>query len=120
MKTKTTGYKKILFALCTTTALIIYLCQRNGLVLASWINNYVNDFLTLPIVLSISVFLVRKLKKDPSIKLSISLIIVVAIFYSVYFEYYLPPVNPRYTKDPIDILLYFLGGFSYYFVNKTL
>lgn len=115
---RTSVFKPAVFLICLLVGLTIYLCQISGVSLPSWINNYVNDFLTLPIVLSVSLFIVRKLKKDSSIILPLTLIILVASLYSVYFELYLPKVTTRYTQDPIDVILYFLGGFAYYKVNK--
>lgn len=112
------SFKQILFGLCVVIATCIYLCQRIDITLYPWVNNYVNDFLTLPIILSISLFIVRKIKKDPLLTLPITLVLLVASFYSVYFEYYLPKVTTRYTQDPIDVALYFLGGLVYYFINK--
>lgn len=112
------SFKQLLFGLCVFIATSIYFCQRTGISLYPWINNYVNDFLTLPIILSISLFIVRKIKKDPLLTLPIFLVLLVASFYSVYFEYYLPKVTTRYTQDPIDVALYFLGGLVYYYINK--
>ncbi|MHC5310301.1 hypothetical protein ACYSNM_09630 [Myroides sp. LJL116] len=112
------SFKQLLWGLCVFIATSIYICQRTGMPLYPWINNYVNDFLTLPIILSISLFIVRKIKRDPLLTLPIYLVLLVASFYSVYFEYYLPKVTFRYTQDPIDVVLYFLGGLAYYFINK--
>lgn len=92
--------------------------QRLNLRLPSLINNYVNDFLCLPILLGGISFIIRKLKKDNSFKLSMVFILCLASYYAFYFEYYLPKFHPRYTSDWIDVLLYFLGGFAFFFSEK--
>jgi hypothetical protein len=82
------------------------------------INNYVNDLLYLPLVLGLIEFVIRKFKKDSLFKLPIAFVVFLASFYSFYFEYYLPGINPRYTADWIDVVLYFLGGFAYFFSEE--
>ncbi len=63
----------------------------------------------MPIVLFVCQSVVRELKSNKE-RLPWSLIFMVTLFYSVYFEYYLPKVNPRYTADFVDVLLYFMGA----------
>ncbi len=63
----------------------------------------------MPIVLFVCKYVVRELKSNKA-RLPWSLVFMVTLFYSVYFEYYLPKVNPRYTADFLDVLLYFMGA----------
>lgn len=86
--------------------------------LPDWVVFYLADFLVMPIVLAIALIIVRWLKKDRSIRLSLFTVFSVAAFYSVYFEWYLPEVNPRYTADIIDVFLYFGGSLLFYFLQK--
>ncbi|QQU02533.1 hypothetical protein [Myroides odoratus] len=114
--------KKILFFIALGIAISIYLLQQTQLHLPFWINNYVNDFLFLPLVLTSCLFVVRKIKQEQALYLSLPLILGVAFFYSVYFEWYLPQHNPRYTGDWKDCLLYFFGAFIFYvlqYYNST-
>lgn len=67
----------------------------------------------MPLVLGLLLSTIRYLKNDSSFQFSKSFIAGLALYYAVYFEYYLPGVNARYTGDPIDVLLYFLGGFLF-------
>ncbi|EHQ43551.1 hypothetical protein [Myroides odoratus] len=106
--------KKILFFIALGIAITIYLLQQTQLHLPLWVNNYVNDFLFLPLVLTSCLFVVRKIKQEQTLHLSLLLILSVAFFYSVYFEWYLPQHNPRYTGDWMDCLLYFFGAFIFY------
>ncbi|KOY50838.1 hypothetical protein I602_398 [Polaribacter dokdonensis DSW-5] len=38
--------------------------------------------------------------------------------YSLIFEFILPQQLTRYTADPIDVILYFLGGFTFYLLQN--
>ncbi|WP_353162169.1 hypothetical protein [Myroides odoratus] len=109
--------KKTLFFIALGIATSIYLLQQTQLNIPLWVNNYVNDFLLLPLVLTSCLFVVRKIKQDKKIHLSLPLILAVTLFYSVYFEWYLPQHNPRYTGDWMDCLLYFCGAFVFYFLQ---
>ena len=99
-------------------ALAIYTMQRLNLPLPSLINNYVNDFLCLPLLLGAMEFVIRRLKKDYSFQFSFWFVVFLAFYYAVYFEYYLPKVNSRYTSDWIDVVLYFSGGLIFYFSQR--
>jgi len=114
MKTLTKPY----FIIFSGIFLIVYFLQCIHFPLPSLINNYLNDFLCMPIVLTLCLAFVRFIKKNPGIQLSVFVIFSVTIYYSVYFEYYLPKVNARYTADPIDVLLYFAGAFIFYLLQK--
>lgn len=110
--------RRILFFLAFTLATTIYVCQRLYLPIPIWINNYVNDFLFLPLVLGFCLFVVRKIKGNPNLQLSLPLILGVSLFYCVYFEWYLPLHNPRYTSDWMDCLLYFGGALVFYLLHR--
>ncbi len=112
------NYGRIAYLAMALIALIIYVLQKQGIVLPALINNYVNDLLCLPLVLGAITFAIRRLKKDPLFTLSIVFIIVMTCFYAFYFEYYLPQINSRYTADWIDVSLYFSGGIAYYCCEK--
>ncbi|TDE06012.1 hypothetical protein [Flavobacterium sandaracinum] len=111
-------FRKLIYSVLFIIALIIYIRQRFHLPLPAVVNNYVNDFLYLPLLLGAIEYVIRRLKKDSTFKLPIAFILFLACCYSFYFEYYLPRVNPRYTADWIDVILYFLGGFAYFFSQK--
>ena len=110
--------KKIYFLLFFI-ALSIYICQQTTIPLPRWINHYVNDFLCIPLVLGGIVFILRKWKKDPQFSIPFPTIVVVVLLYALYFEYYLPQHNPRYTADVWDVVLYALGGLFFYYIEKS-
>ena len=99
-------------------ALTIYIMQRLQFPLPTILNSYLNDLLYIPLVLGGIEFLIRRLKKDSSFKLPLGFVIFLAVSYSFYFEYYLPKINPRYTADWNDIILYFVSGIAYFFIGN--
>ncbi len=81
-------------------------------------NNYANDLLCIPIVLSLIIWIIRQFRTKKEITIPPFAIAIVVVYYSIYFEYYLPKTNPRYTADMVDVLLYIAGGFLFYFIEK--
>ncbi|WP_378174888.1 hypothetical protein [Aquimarina sp. SS2-1] len=98
------------FPIISLVAITIYTLQQLEIHLPAIIENYVNDFLCMPIILHICQFTVRKLKSDPCITLPFPLIMIVTLGYALYFEWYLPKHTIRYTADWMDVFLYFLGA----------
>ena len=111
-------FRKMLYFTMVFIALTIYTMQRLQVSLPFLVNNYGNDLLYLPLVLGAIEFLIRRLKRDSSFKLSLGFVIFLACAYSIYFEYYLPKANARYTADWIDVILYFVGGIAYFFIGN--
>ncbi|MCM4167293.1 hypothetical protein KCTC52924_02876 [Arenibacter antarcticus] len=112
--------KRMYFPLFSILGVGIYTIQRwgSGGILPSWVIYYVNDFLCMPIVLYICQLAVRRLKSNKRLKLTLRPILSLTLFYSLYFEVYLPMVNVRYTADLMDVVLYFLGAAFFYLVEK--
>lgn len=111
-------FRKVLYFTMVFIALTIYMMQRLNLPLPSIVNNYANDLLYLPLVLGAIEFIIRCVKRDSSFRLPLCFVIFLAISYSIFFEYYLPKVNSRYTADWIDVVLYFVGGIVYFFIGN--
>ena len=86
--------------------------------LPEWVTSYGNDFLCMPIVFSICLKAVHLIKKDQSIRLDLVTIITLTTFYAVYFEWYLPKVEPRYTADWLDVVMYFTGALLFYYLQS--
>lgn len=103
-----------LFLLLFMSAAIVYLLQQVDYNLPNIINNYYNDLIALPLVLSIALWAARKIKTDPTLQLSFFQCIAVALLYGWLFEIYLPERNPRYTADVIDGILYVVGAVLFY------
>ncbi len=106
------------FLFSTLLGSFIYTCEKFEILLPKLIRFYVNDFLIIPIVLYISLFVNQKFKRNTNIQVSLLNIIYLSILYSIIFEYWLPKFHPRYTTDFIDVVCYFLGGIVFYFLQK--
>ena len=96
----------------------IYFAQLVNVELPKIIRFYINDFLIVPIVLTICLFIVRKIKSDNDFEISLLNILYLSLLYSIIFEYWLPTIHPRYTSDFVDVGLYFLSGMGFYFLQK--
>ena len=96
----------------------IYLCDKTGIELPNWVRFYVNDFLIVPIILFISLKVLRWSKNDALYTISLPLILYVCVLYSALFEFIFPTYLLRYTYDVLDIALYFTSGFVFYFLQK--
>lgn len=101
-------------------ACCIYLAPKMALPLPKWIAFYANDFLCMPLVLSISLAAIRYIKKNAAIYVPLRVVLAITTYYAVYFEWIMPKFSSRYTSDPIDILLYFLGAILFVVVQKRL
>ena len=95
----------------------ILILKRFAVFLPPWIYSYVNDFLCMPVVLTIALKVVHWIKKDHSVRLPLLLVLTLTTFYAVYFEYYMPRVETRYTGDWLDVIMYFAGAFTFYLLQ---
>jgi hypothetical protein len=98
--------------------LCIYIFQRFKVYLPKIINNYLNDFLIIPIVLFVCLLVLRKVRNNLKLTLNLPVILYVCLLYSILFEFVFPKYLARYTKDYIDIILYFAGGLIFYKLQK--
>ncbi|EGV43787.1 hypothetical protein BZARG_1269 [Bizionia argentinensis JUB59] len=101
-------------------ASIIYIAQRLQLPLPNWIYFYVNDFLCMPIVLSLSLAILRRIKKTENLYVPLIVVLALTTYFAVYFEWLMPQINTRYTADIIDVGLYFLGTMLFFSLQKRL
>lgn len=93
---------------------VIYICQKQHIIFPKIVNNYVNDFLIVPICLTISLALLRITRNNENYYLKLPLVLYLAGFYSILFEVILPAFKSRYTSDFIDVLLYFISSIVFY------
>ncbi|MCH3885818.1 hypothetical protein [Tenacibaculum aquimarinum] len=114
---KKTLFYYFLFSLFTGT--IIYFLQYFSVPLPRIIRFYVNDFLIIPIVLYSCLRVLKWSKNNKNYTLSLPIILYVCFMYSVLFEYIFPKYLARYTKDFIDVIVYFASGFVFYYLQKN-
>jgi len=96
----------------------IYIFQKLKIPLPNIINNYANDFLIIPIVLSLCLYVLQYTRKNKNYRLPIFIIVYLCSTYAIFFEFFIPKTLIRYTGDFIDVVLYFLGGFWFYILQK--
>lgn len=109
----------ILFFISLAIFAILQLLLFLDVNLPDWVIFYVNDFLVMPIALTICLFIIHRVSKDRGIRLSLFTIFSLATLYSVYFEGFLPRYHWRYTADILDVVMYFLGGIVFYFTQNN-
>lgn len=105
---------KIFFISSLFLGILVYSLQALNIFLPKIINNYLNDFLIIPILLFICLMFLKWSRGAPNFRFNIGIILYVCFMYSVLFEFVLPNYLARYTKDYIDIILYFAGGITFY------
>lgn len=88
---------------------LVYLLQRFHVALPELVNNHLNDFLCMPIVLKVCLYSVRFIKSEKRIQLPLLLQISLTLLFIIYFEGFLPISHERYTADFLDIIAYTLG-----------
>lgn len=85
-----------------------------------FISSYFSDLLALPLILSVSLFLLRKLKRLPYLYLTNGMLAFTLLYTSILFEWILPQFNTKYTADFFDVIFYVLGTVIFYFIQKQL
>lgn len=110
-------YLKELFPLWFIGALCLYFSVLWSRVvelgLPVLINDHLNDFLCIPVVLHLSLFFTKRIKKNPSFHLQWQNVIPVVLLFSFLFEGFLPMISSSYISDIKDVIAYFLGGLMY-------
>lgn len=99
-------------------ALTIYILQWQEVNLPYIIRNHLNNLLCMPVVLTTCLALLQLIKKNYHLTMPIFVITSVTLYYILFFEWYLPKVNPRYTADLIDVLLYISGTVIFYIMQN--
>lgn len=88
--------------------------------LPAWVNGQVNDLICIPVILLVTLCFLRIIKRNERIEINVFLIGLVCLEFSVVFEWYLPQKSTIYTGDSMDVIMYFLGGIIFYFVQRKI
>lgn len=113
-----TYVQRFYFPVFCALAVTVFFAQRYLVSLPDLANNYLNDLLCMPIVLKICQIVLRHIKSDGQLKIPVKISFTLTVFYALYFEFVLPQFHNRYTADPIDVLLYFLGLLFFLWVER--
>ncbi|MGF1637912.1 MAG: magnesium citrate secondary transporter [Cyclobacteriaceae bacterium] len=86
------------------------------------VHSYWDDLISIPIILHIIIGLFRGFHPHgKAFVFEKGHIILAVLWVSVWFEGILPLISPQYIADPIDVLMYVIGGLIYYFfLNKPI
>jgi hypothetical protein len=106
------------FLVSLVSGTTIYFLQFFKILLPKIIHFYANDFFIMPIVLFISLQVLKFTRNQSNFTIPLFYILYLCAFYSVVFEFILPNYLARYTKDYIDVLLYFASGIVFYKLQK--
>jgi len=86
----------------------------------SFFSNYFGDLLALPVYLPLSVYLAQRLKLIPDdFQLTLLHILFAGLLFSILFEGIVPAIDSAATRDPWDIVAYFVGGFVVYGIGSV-
>lgn len=107
----------IFFLSCLILVGFYQLGLHNGIAYPNWMRAYFMDFLCMPIVFGIILYLLRLFQ--PNFWLSAGLMLSLTLLYTIYFEVILPPINARYTADWGDAFCYTAGAVAAYFVQQS-
>jgi len=95
---------------------ILFTTKKLGYSYDSYVMNHLGDSLCLPIVLS---FCLAFLNRTHGLtKISMEMIIVAWLSFSILFELILPNYSNKYTGDYLDIVWYGIGGLVFFFYQK--
>ncbi|TVR38631.1 MAG: hypothetical protein EA392_09150 [Cryomorphaceae bacterium] len=113
----TTG--RVLFAVMMVLYAMLYLLRVLDVYIPV-VSDYLADLLALPVILTISRFLMIKFKVvNPSFEINLWMVLLTATYVSLVFEWWLPPRSERYTSDLVDVMAYFLGAIAYYLYRRS-
>lgn len=113
--------KKYSILLVLSFSYLIHLFFKYGKYnVPTFFSNYFADVLCSPLLLSFSLLLLRRVKKENTLWLNTNQIIFTLICTSILFEFILPKYNSRYTSDFFDIFAYSFGSFFFYVFQKKI
>ncbi len=110
-------YVYLIFSLFLGTG--VYFAQKFNVKLPKIVQFYLNDFLIIPIILIISLVILRWSRNNKKYQIPIWIVLYICGLYALLYEYILPKFHPRYTADVIDVLLYFLSGLIFLILQKN-
>jgi hypothetical protein len=77
------------------------------------VTSYLADVLSLFIVNTFILWIIRFIKANKSFELQPEMVIISFLLFTGFFEFYLPVVNDYYHRDYLDIVCYGLSSFGF-------
>lgn len=102
-----------LFQSVLSIYLIYYTLKTLSLRMPEIVTSYLADILSLFIVNTVVLWLIRLIKANKSLELQPKMVIISFLLFTVFFEFYLPAVNEYYHRDYLDIVCYGLSSLGF-------
>lgn len=102
-----------LFILACTLFIINQLSESQQIFLP-YIHAYLDDLLCFPIVLTLILFLLRKIYRNPHYRFTTTQIVFAVAYFSLVFEVFLPYFSANYRGDVWDVVAYGLGAWVFW------
>lgn len=112
-------FRNPLFVVCCILFWVNQWIERSGIVLP-FIHAYADDLLAMPVVLGITLQVMRWLYPGGGLLVFSWLHVLVGwLYFSLLLEGLLPLLSNTYTADPWDVLCYGIGSLTFYFwINR--
>lgn len=114
---KTIGHP--LFILLLLAYVVYYVLKHLQIPMPELITNYFADLLSLFLINTFVLFLIRKIVTEPTFELSPGMVVISLVLITVIFEIIQPAVNSYFVADPIDVICYGLSATLYLIWRKT-
>lgn len=85
-----------------------------------WVDAYLTDVLCLPLILSLSLILLRWIFQRAEMLLTVPMIVFAWVVTSVLFEVVLPLKSDVYVADTMDVVAYGIGALIFFFLQKKI
>lgn len=105
-----------LFAVMAALYLIHFVVERAGMRIPL-VHAYMDDLFCLPLVL-FPLLLLFRLKQGHTYTFPLGYVMATWVAMSLLFEIWIPARNPNFTADPLDILMYGLGGALFAYMQQ--
>lgn len=103
-----------LFLIALLSYFLLFWCKKAGHYLP-FFSDYAADFLTMPVVLSITLFVIRRSQADRrTYTLTARQVITAVVMYALLFEVLFPQIDASATSDPWDVVAYAAGGWVFW------
>jgi len=84
------------------------------------LNDYLTDFVFIPLVAHASLIFTRFISRKPNIIYPLHWLLIIALYVSVIFEVLLPRYSTKVVGDTGDIAAYFAGSIFYFYVHQLI
>lgn len=81
-----------------------------------FVHAYLEDVLAIPIVLKSAEFIIRLIPGKQDFRVRIMDVVVTTLMFSIYFEWWIPKVDLRFTSDLYDLIAYACGAGIFLFL----